>query len=133
MNNRIGRKIYYDKATGNVIVDTGEKTGAVIETTVDQDFETYQALKERVRDTVGVIQLEFGAYAQDFAQCNGYRVNPETLELEFSYPDPNATDPQEPVYQKPLTEQIEELRQENITTLLALTEVYEMIIGGGGA
>jgi hypothetical protein len=131
--NFIGRKIYYDKTTGNVLVDTGEMMGAVIETTVDQDFETYQALKERVRDTVGVIQLEFGQYAEDFAQCNGYRVNPETKTLEFSYPDPNATEPQEPVYVKPLTEQIEELRQENLTTLLALTEVYEMIIGGGGA
>jgi hypothetical protein len=136
MNNCIGRKIYYDKATGNVIVDTGEMMGAVVETTVDKDFETYQALKERVRDTVGVIQLEYGQYAADFAQCNGYRVNPETLELEFSYPDPNQNPsivPQEPLFQKPLTEQIEELRQENITTLLALTEVYEMVIGGGGA
>jgi hypothetical protein len=112
MNNRIGRKIYYDKATGNVILDTGEKMGAVVETTVDQDFETYQALKERVRDTVGVIQLEYGQYAADFAQCNGYRVNPQTLELEFSYPDPNATESQEPVYQKPLTEQTKELKQQ---------------------
>lgn len=112
MNNFIGRKIYYDKATGNVIVDTGEMMGAVVETTIDQDFETYQALKERVSDTVGVIQLEFGQYAQDFAECNGYRVNPETLELEFSYPDPNATEPQESVYQKPLTEQTKELKQQ---------------------
>jgi hypothetical protein len=195
MNNRIGRKIYYDKATGNVILDTGEKMGAVVETTVDQDFETYQALKERVRDTVDVIQLEYGQYAEDFAQCNGYRVkqvnqsyadeiaittdgivykiensylqyglddivvkvegnivndgfkfeinkiifdepqikergiNQETgketilykqvtidcvkvAELEFSYPDPNATEPQEPVYQKPLTEQTKELKQQ---------------------
>lgn len=96
--NKIGRKIYYDKTTGNVIPDTGEMIGAVVETTADQDFETYRALKERVRDTVGVIQLEFGQYAEDFAQCNGYRVNPETLELEFSYPDPNATESQELVY-----------------------------------
>lgn len=109
--NKIGRKIYYDKTTGNVILDTGEMAGAVIETTIDQAFETYQALKERVRDTVGVIQLEFGQYAQDFAECNGFRVNPQTLELEFSYPDPNATEPQEPVYQKPLTEQLKETRQ----------------------
>lgn len=109
--NFVGRKIYYDKATGNVIVDTGEKVGAVVDTTINQDFETYQALKERVRDTVGVIQLEYGQYAADFAQCNGYRVNPETLELEFSYPDPNATEPQEPVYQKPLTEQLKETQQ----------------------
>jgi hypothetical protein len=118
--NKIGRKIYYDKATGNVILDTGEKMGAVVDTTIDQDFETYQALKERVRDTVGVIQLEFGQYAEDFAQCNGYRVNPETLELEFSYPDPNATEPQEPVYVKPLTEQVKELEQQNAELLLDL-------------
>jgi hypothetical protein len=125
--NKIGRKIYYDKATGNVILDTGEKMGAVVETTVDQDFETYQVLKERVRDTVGVIQLEYGQYAADFAQCNGYRVNPETQELEFSYPDPNATEPQEPVYRKPLSEELEETKQAiaELTLLLA-----QMQMGG---
>ena len=101
--NRIGRKIYYDKLTGNVLLDTGERVGFILPTTIDQDFESYEVLKERVRDTVGVIQLEYGQYAQDFAQCNGYRVNHETLELEFSYPDTNATEPQEPVYQKPLS------------------------------
>ena len=127
MNNCIGRKIYYDKSTGNVILDTGEMMGAVIETTVDQDFETYQALKERVRDTVGVIQLEFGQYAQDFAECNGYRVNPETLELEFSYPDPNATEPQELVYQKPLTEQVKELEQRQQIIQQALDD---LLLGG---
>ncbi|MCX8045263.1 MAG: hypothetical protein N3A70_00065 [Anoxybacillus gonensis] len=109
--NKIGRKIYYDKETGNVILDTGEMMGNVVGTTIDQDFEIYAALKERVRDTVGVIQLEFGQYAQDFAECSGYRVNPQTLELEFSYPDPNATEPQEPVYRKPLSEELEETKQ----------------------
>lgn len=121
MNNRIGRKIYFDKSTGNVILDTGEKMGAVIETTIDQDFETYQALKERVRDTVGVIQLEYGQYADDFVQCNGYRVNPETIELEFSYPDPNATEPQEPVYRKPLSEELDETKQAVAELTLLLT------------
>lgn len=123
----IGKKIYYDKATGNVILDTGEMMGAVVETTVDQDFETYQALKERVRDTVGVIQLEYGQYAEDFAQCNGYRVNPQTLELEFSYPDPNATEPQEPVYVKPLTEQVKELEERQALMQQALDD---LILGG---
>jgi hypothetical protein len=124
--NTIGRKIYYDKSTGNVILDTGEMMGAVIETTVDQDFETYQALKERVHDTVGVIQLEFGQYAQDFAQCNGYRVNPETLELEFSYPDPNEPEAP-PVYVEPLSKQLEETKQAiaELTLLLA-----QMQMGG---
>jgi hypothetical protein len=118
---QVGRKIYFDKTTGNVLVDTGEMVGFVTETTIDQDFETYQALRERVRDTVGVIQLEFGQYAADFAQCNGYRVNPETLELEFSYPDPNEPEPQEPVYQKPLSEQLEETKQAIAELTLLLT------------
>lgn len=121
MISQIGRKIYYDKSTGNVILDTGEMMGAVIETTIEQDFETYQALKERVRDTVGVIQLEYGQYAADFAECNGYRVNPETLELEFSYPDPNTTEPQEPVYQKPLSEELKETKQAIAELTLLLT------------
>ncbi|MBW7642541.1 hypothetical protein [Geobacillus thermoleovorans] len=120
--NHVGRKIYFDKATGNVILDTGEMMGAVVETTVEQDFETYQALKERVRDTVGVIQLEFGQYAEDFAQCNGYRVNPETLELEFSYPDPNQMT-QEPVYRKPLSEELKETKQAIAELTLLLTQM----------
>ncbi len=68
----IGRRIYYDQTTGNVILDTGERSGSVIETTVDQDFEIYKALKERIRETVGIIELEYGQYAEDFATCNGY-------------------------------------------------------------
>lgn len=55
--NFIGRRIYYDKTTGNVILDTGEMVGFVTPTTIDEDFETYKALKERVRDTVSVIQF----------------------------------------------------------------------------
>lgn len=126
MFNKVGRKIYYDKVTGNVIIDTGEMSGSVTETTIDQDFETYQALKERVRDTVGVIQLEYGQYAQDFAQCNGFRVNPQTLELEFSYPDPTIPTP-EPVYQKPLTEQVKELEQRQQIIQQALDD---LLLGG---
>ena len=124
--NFIGRKIYYDKITGNIILDTGEMAGFVQEATIDQDFETYQVLKERVRDKVGVIQLEYGQYAEDFAQCNGYRVNPETLELEFSYPDLTAPTP-ELVYQKPLTEQVKELEQRQQIIQQALDS---LLLGG---
>lgn len=106
--NKIGRKLYYNLETGHIFVDTGERQGAVIPTTVDQDVAVYQALKERVRETFDVLELEFGQYARDFAECNGYRVNPETKVIEFSYPDPNEPET-EPVYQKPLSEQVSEL------------------------
>lgn len=110
---QIGRRIYYEKLTGNIILDTGEREGYVVECTVEQDFQIYKALSdsERNLETVGIIQLEYGQYAQDFMECNGYRINPDTSEIEFSYPDPNQSLPQEPVYRKPLSEEVADLKQ----------------------
>ncbi|WP_440960867.1 hypothetical protein ACN6KS_27105 [Paenibacillus nitricinens] len=87
----IGRKIYYDKVTGTVLADLGERQGGVAETTTEYDFTVYKALSERVPETVVCLQLEYGEYEHDFAECNGYRVNVETGELEFSYQDSNET------------------------------------------
>lgn len=117
---QIGRKIYFDKETGNILVDLGEKQGFVIETTVEQDIQNYTVLSERNRDTFDYIELEYGQYSQDFMESNGYRINPETKELEFSYPDPNEEEPQEPVYQEPLSEEVKELKVRQDSTEDAL-------------
>lgn len=124
----IGRKIYYDKLTGDVIQDIGERSGSVVETTQEQDFEVYQILKERVPETVGVIQLDYNQYIEDFGQCTGYRVNTETLELEFSYPDPNQEETGPPIFQKALSVQVDELKDELTNTQLALTDTYEQLL-----
>ena len=123
----IGKKIYYDINTGEVLIIMSEMGGEYRETTFEEDYNTYKVLNERLINTIGCIQLEYGQYAEDFAQCNGYRVNPETKQLEFSYPDPNATELQEQVYQKPLTEQMKELeqRQEIIQQVLD-----DLLLGG---
>lgn len=119
----IGRKIFYEINTGNVIIDTGERTGSVVQTLIEQDISSYTALSERNRDAFDVLELEYGVYAQDFAECNGYRVNVETKQLEFSYPDPNEPSVEQP-YQKPLTEQIAELKSANELT----QETVDMIL-----
>ncbi|WAH35058.1 hypothetical protein [Alicyclobacillus dauci] len=64
---QIGRKIYYELSTGNVILDTGERQGSVVETTEEQDFQMYAALQKYQQNAVGVLQLSFGDYAQNFA------------------------------------------------------------------
>jgi replication fork clamp-binding protein CrfC len=122
----IGRKIYYELATGNVILDTGERLGSVVATTVDQDIATFTALSERNRNTFDVIELPFGAYAQDFAECNGYSVDVATKTLKFSYPDPSAPS-QEPVYQTPLTDQIADLK----TQLQTTQDAVDFLLMGG--
>lgn len=125
---RIGRKIFYDKVTGVKILDTGQWDDVIREKTVDEEISTFTTLSERNRATFDVLELPYGAFAQDFAECSGYRVNPATRTLEFSYAPPS--DP--PVFQRPLTEQVADLKAENIETMLALTEVYEMLLGEGG-
>lgn len=84
--NQIGRKVYYDKATGNVLLITSEMAGDVVETTTEQDFATYTELKDRVPDTVGVIQLQYGELADSFSRMASVRV--ENGELIFTYQDP---------------------------------------------
>lgn len=106
----IGRRIFYEIETGNVILDTGEKTGYVVPTTVEQDVDSFKALSERNRETFDYIELEYGQYSSDFLECNGYRVNIETKEIEFSYLDDNETS-DTPVFQKSLSERLKEQEQ----------------------
>lgn len=122
----IGRKIFYEKETGNIIVDTGEREGSSVYTTVEQDIASYIELSQRNRDTFDVIELPYGKYRQDFMVSNGRRVNLETMDLEFSYPNP--TDPNAPQkFEKALSTQIEELRQEQTSTNLTILELMEAL------
>lgn len=124
---QIGRKVFYELATGNVIVDTGERQGFVGTTTIEQDINAYQLLSERNRDTFDILELPFGAYSQDFAECNGYRVNVETKTLEFSYPDPNEPSVEQP-YQAPLSEKVKRLELAQSVTDTTLLELMESLL-----
>lgn len=122
------RRIYYDKETGNVLAIVAFN-GSFIPETVEQDISKLKVLFERNRDTFDVIELPFEAYAQDFAECNGYRVNIETKELEFSYPDPNEPDVEQP-YQPSLSAEVERLKQEDLNNKEAIAELYILSMGG---
>lgn len=120
------RRIFYDKITGEPIQEVGRSEGMNIPT-VEQDITTYSALSERNRDTFDVLELPFGAYSQDFAECNGYRVNVETKTLEFSYPDPNEPTLEQP-YQAPLSEKVKQLELAQSVTDTTLLELMESLL-----
>lgn len=129
MNNAIGRRLYYLKTTGEVIQDTGERTGWVVETTVEQDFATYLALQELVPDTVGMIQLEYGAYDADRAEGGIItRIDLDKLEPLFAYPDP--VDPETPQEPSPaLSKEVDALKQADVQNKEAIAALYEMQLG----
>lgn len=62
----IGRKLYYELTTGNIIQDCGERQGSVVETTEDQDFQTYPSLQSYQQNQVGVIQCDYGYELTNF-------------------------------------------------------------------
>lgn len=118
----IGRRIYYEKATGNIVLNIGDRSDSVIPMTIEHEFQSYLALSERNPDTIGVIELNFGELKQEFLESNSSRVNIETGKLEFSYPDPN--DPEAPpVYQEPLSSKVDNLELENAMLQMSMMEM----------
>lgn len=125
------KRIYYDKTYGDPIQETGGFKSTRERYSVEYEISIYPNLSERNRDTFDVLELENGQYVQDFAECSGYRVNPETLELEFSYPDPNEPEALQP-FVKPLSVEVQELKQETkaikIQSAQSNAELFEMML-----
>ncbi|MER2010694.1 MAG: hypothetical protein ABS939_25070, partial [Psychrobacillus sp.] len=81
-----------------------------------------KVLSERNRETFDVIELEYGEFSQDFSMCNGYRVNPKTKELEFSYPTNDDLEVEQP-YRPSLALETEKLKEENVLLQEYLVDV----------
>jgi len=105
-----------------VLVNTGEHVGYLIKNTVEQDVSVYTVLSERTRESFDYIDLPFGQYSQDFIECVGYQVNTETKTLEFSYPDPNEPEVEQP-FVTPLSEQVAVLKARQDATDAAVLQL----------
>ena len=141
MIKQIGTKIYYCLLTGNIIQIIGDMQGFVKKTTFDEDYEIYTELKERNRNSIGLLQFEYGEYPKISQGSTGVMVDLETKELIFSYEE-LPTPPQEPTEIEKNKEKISILEAENeklkveqeqqneeiLVNMLANTEMFEMIL-----
>ncbi|MET3831038.1 hypothetical protein ABIC86_002504 [Paenibacillus sp. DS2363] len=136
-----GSKIYYSIHTGNVIVITPEYVGVQVESTKEQDFQSYKALEELVPESVDFIQLEYGQYRFDrFDGREIVRIDLETKEPLFNRPVDEGQEP--PVPTPSLESQLSELKarlqeeksrnerleQESNTNQLALMELHMLLL-----
>lgn len=100
----IGRKVYYELTTGDVILIIPEKHHEnAVNTTKEQDFQMYDVLAARNPDTIGLIQLEYGQYQAEFQSARSVKVDVETGELLFEYPR----------FDPPLITQVDNLKADN--------------------
>lgn len=80
---QIGRKIYYEKTNGVIIWDKGEMEGDVRETTFEEDCGVMPVLTLIDSNQLGILQLNFGDYQEEFLTCRGCKINPITNLPEF--------------------------------------------------
>lgn len=78
---QIGRRLYYLKSTGEIIQDTGEREGSVVETTVEEDMNIFPGLVDKITDEVGFIQLGFGERREEILNMGNWYVDVEKNEL----------------------------------------------------
>ncbi|QWG70191.1 hypothetical protein EXW32_27775 (plasmid) [Bacillus mycoides] len=83
----IRQRIYFEKDTGTIVQITGNFTdsGLYNEPTIEEDFQNYKALTERVPNTIGVITLEQDQYKDEMSRATGVRVDVKIGQLVFDY------------------------------------------------
>ena len=127
---KIGTKIYFEKNTGNVILELGDIEGYVVDSTTEEDFENYTELKKYEKTAVGKIQLEFGELDKllEVNKANAYKIDisGEKPKLIFSWIDPETEKPTE----KPKTEVeiLQEVVKEQNQKIEDLSEVVNSIM-----
>lgn len=117
---KIGKRVFYDIRNGEVVAIIGERSGHVRPTTIEEDIESFPALMERNRETFDYLDLEYGAFREDFSRGKLVAIDLETKELKFLYYEDEESEPT-----KPLSVQVEELKRESKMTLMALAEKHE--------
>ena len=129
MIKQIGTKIYYCLLTGNVIKIIGDMQGYVKETTFDEDIEIYTELKERDKDSIGLLQFDYGEYPKLSQGSTGVMVNLETKELIFSYEE-LPQEPQDPTEIEIMQDKISQLEEEINKLKNSINEMNLAILKG---
>jgi len=77
---QIGRKIYYNKTTGEVVWDKGEMSGGVRETTFEED----KAIMPEIESAdIVLMTLPYGDKKEEFRVCGGFTVDHKTQKITF--------------------------------------------------
>ena len=127
MIKQLGTKIYYCLVTGNVIKIIGDMQGYVKETTFDKDIEIYTELKERNKDTIGLLTFEYGEYPKLSKNATGVMVDLETKELIFSYEE-LPQEPIEPTETEIMQNEIKELKEELTQIQTSIASLTSLIV-----
>lgn len=148
---KIGTKIYYLKSNGNIIIESGDMMGCVVETSFDEDYNNYTDLSKYAKDSIGCLKLEYGELGKllEEHKANSFKVdvssNPH--KLVFEWIDYDTGEPAEPPktmeelikeesdkvrleYATAIAEIVENIEKDKLELSTAIVELMEMKSGG---
>lgn len=148
---QIGSKVYYLVSNGNVILNTGDMMGCVVETSFDEDYNNYTDLNKYAKDSIGCLKLEYGELGKlhEEHKANSFKVdvssNPH--KLVFEWIDYDTGKPVEPPktmeelikeeadkvrleYAMAIAEVVENIEKDKLELSTAIVEAIEMRSGG---
>lgn len=149
--NQIGSKIYYLISNGNVILNTGDMIGCVVETSFDEDYNNYTDLSKYAKDSIGCIKLEYGELGKllEEHKANSFKVDisSQPHKLVFEWIDYDTGKPGEPPktmeelikeeadkvrleYAMAIAEVVENIEKDKLELSTAIVEAIEMKSGG---
>lgn len=95
----IGRRIFFLKENGTVILEIGEMKGWVVEPkkefneAIKEAYKYYTEITKYNKEEVDFIDLEFGEYETEFAEKTSYKIDITTRKPIFDYtPIPDTPD-----------------------------------------
>ena len=148
---KLGTKIYYLISNGNVILDTGDMMGCVVETSIDEDYNNYTDLNKYAKDSIGCIKLEYGELGKllEEHKANSFKVDisSQPHKLIFEWIDYDTGEPAEPPktmeelikeesdkvrleYATAIAEIVENIEKDKLELSTAIVELMEMKSGG---
>lgn len=148
---KIGTKIYYLKSNGNIIIESGDMMGCVVETSFDEDYNNYTDLSKYAKDSIGCLKLEYRELGKllEEHKANSFKVdvssNPH--KLVFEWIDYDTGKPGEPPktmeelikeeadkvrleYAMAIAEVVENIEKDKLELSTAIVEAIEMRSGG---
>lgn len=105
---RVNGKIYYNNATGDVLIYIPQNEGPwVSEKTLQQDIASFPVLQSVSTSVISVIRLAWDQYKEDFAVSRPVKV----VDGKLTWVPLDA--PETPAEDKPFSERVAELEAEN--------------------
>ena len=147
----IGTKIYYLKSNGNIIIETGDMMGCVVDTSFNEDYSNYTDLSKYAKESIGCLKLEYGELGKLLAdhKANSFKVDVSSSphKLVFEWIDYDTGQPGESPktmeelikeeadkvrleYAMAVAEVVENIEKDKLELSTAIVEAIEMRSGG---